>query len=447
MTGRTPVPALVEPGPPLTATELERYSRHLLLPQLGDVGQRRLRNARVCVVGAGGLGAPVLLYLAAAGVGRIGIVDFDTVELTNLQRQVIHGQDDVGRAKVDSARDAMLAVDPELDVVVHRERLTAENVDGVLGGYDLVIDGTDNFPTRYLVNDACVRAGLPEVWGSVLRFDAQVSVFWGRPPPGSGVAPVELRDLFPAAPAEGSVPSCATGGVLGALCGQVGSIMATEAVKLITGIGEPLLGRVLMLDALTARWSELTLRSDPLRSACGEMPDDDGGGPHGGARQPVRTANPGARAVADGIPTVSPRELADRLAKRDGNANGDAKANGKANGDANGNGNGFKGANRDVDGEVDTDGKRLVLIDVREAAERHLASIAGSRSVPLGGILDGSALAALPRDTPIIAHCQSGARSEVAVRALRAAGFADVAHLAGGLLAWIDDVDPASPAH
>ncbi|QTE30189.1 ThiF family adenylyltransferase [Pengzhenrongella sicca] len=392
------LPPLVAPGPALTAAEVERYSRHLLLPQVGVLGQRRLRAARVCVVGAGGLGAPVLLYLAAAGVGRIGIVDFDDVEVTNLQRQILHGQADVGRAKVDSARDAVLAIDPALDVVVHPVRLTPATVDAVLGGYDLVIDGTDNFPTRYLVNDACVRLGIPEVWGSVFRFDAQVAVFWGRPPAASAIAPVQLRDLFPAAPPAGSVPSCAEGGVLGALCGQVGSVMATEAVKLILGVGEPLLGRVLVLDALASRWSEVPLRGDPGR----EWPTDGRTDDVAAMSDDVTPADDVAPADA-ALPAISARELAALLAAPDG----------------------------------------FALIDVREPAERDIVAIPGARSVPLGGILDGSALAGLPRDRPLVLHCKSGVRSAQAGLALRAAGFGDVSHLAGGVLAWVDDVDPS----
>ncbi len=256
------VPPLVEPGPPLSSAEVARFSRHLLLPTLGPDGQRRLRNARVCVVGAGGLGSPVLQYLAAAGVGTLGIVDSDHVELSNLQRQVVHVVADLGRAKVASAAESVAAIDPAITVVRHELRLAPENVE-LLTRYDLVIDGTDNFATRYLVNDACVRWGLPEVWGSVLRFDAQVSVFWGRPPVDSGLAAVQLRDLFPEPPEPGSVPSCADAGVLGALCGQVGSLMAVEAVKLITGIGRPLLGRVLVLDALEQRWTEIPLIGAP----------------------------------------------------------------------------------------------------------------------------------------------------------------------------------------
>lgn len=259
------LPPLVEPGPPLTDAERARYARHLLLPEIGDVGQRRLRAARVCVIGAGGLGAPVLQYLAAAGVGRIGVVDDDVVDVTNLQRQVIHGHADVGRPKVDSAAESVRAIDPGVEVVPHRVRLAEDTVD-LLADYDVVVDGADNFPTRYLVNDACVRLGLPEVWGSVLRFDAQVSVFWGRPPAGVPAAGVDLRDLFPEPPAEGTVPSCAVAGVLGALCGQVGSLMATEVVKLVTGVGRPLLGRVAVLDALAGVWREVPLRPSGRRA-------------------------------------------------------------------------------------------------------------------------------------------------------------------------------------
>ncbi len=382
------VPPVVEPGPPLTTAAVQRWSRHLLLPQVGDLGQRRLANARVCVVGAGGLGAPVLQYLAAAGVGRLGIVDADDVELSNLQRQVLHGTGDVGRAKVDSARDAVRAIDPGVDVVTHHVRLTADNADDVLGGYDLVVDGTDNFPTRYAVNDACVRLGLPEVWASIYRFDAQVAVFWGCPP--DGVPPVQLRDLFPSAPPPGSVPSCAEGGVLGALCGQVGSVMATEALKLLTGVGEPLLGRVLVLDALAARWSEVPLVGDPARARRAEEAEradraqraDRAARARAGAGTGAPTE--GADGDAPAVPTISARELADRLAARD----------------------------RGED--------RFLLVDVREPGERDLVAIPGAVGVPLAGILGGDA--DLPRDVPLVLHCRSGVRSEQAGRALLALG-------------------------
>lgn len=382
---------LVTPGPPLHPAQVARYARHLLLPHLGDLGQRRLRNARVCVVGAGGLGSPVLQYLAAAGVGTIGVVDSDDVELSNLQRQVVHGVGDLGRAKVDSAAAALRRLDPEVRVITHHLRLTHDTVD-LLGDYDLVVDGTDTFETRYLVNDACVRLGLPEVWGSVLRFDAQVSVFWGRPPRGSGVRPVQLRDLFPTPPAAGEIPSCADAGVLGSLCGQVGSVMATEAVKLITGIGRPLLGRVLVLDALDQRWTEI-----PLLGA------DVADGPPQDAAPPERDAGRGAGAAAGDqpVPTVSVAMLSASIA-----------AGGR---------------------------EAPVVVDVRDDAERRTLVGPPAIAVPLADILAGRGLERVPRDRSVVLVCRSAVRSEVAARALRAAGYADVAHLAGGALAWAAD--------
>ena len=372
---------LVAPGPALDAQDRVRYARHLLLPHLGELGQRRLRNARVCVVGAGGLGSPVLQYLAAAGVGRIGVVDSDDVELSNLQRQVVHGAGDVGRPKVDSAAEALHRLDPGVQVVTHHVRLTAATVD-LLADYDLVVDGTDTFETRYLVNDACVRLGLPEVWGSVLRFDAQVSVFWGRPPAGSGVRPVQLRDLFPAPPPAGDVPSCAEAGVLGSLCGQVGSVMATEAIKLITGIGRPLLGRVLVLDALEQRWTEI-----PLLGAAGEPTD---------LPRPATHQEPG-------VPTVSVAALAAAIA-----AGGPAAP---------------------------------VVVDVRDDAERRTLVGPPAMGVPLADILAGRDLGRIPAGRPVVLVCRSAVRSEVAGHALRAAGY-DVAHLAGGALAWVAEGGP-----
>jgi len=364
------VDPLVEPGPPLTPEQVERSSRHLLLPGIGDAGQRRLRNARVGVVGAGGLGAPVLQYLAAAGIGTITVVDDDVVDASNLQRQVIHGVDDVGRPKVDSARDAIAAIDPSIDVRPVRTRLTSANVDAVLAGHDLVVDGTDNFPTRYLVDEACERLGLPLVWGSVLRFDAQVSVSWAA-------AGVTMRDLFPTPPVDGV--SCAEAGVLGALCGQVGSVMATEVVKLLTGLGEPLLGRVLVIDALRGRWEQVPVR----RRA-------------GGGEPSVRSVGPAAPATR----SIDVDTLARRLALR-------------------------------------TDGRdRFELIDVREPAEAAAASIPGARLVPLAGVLDGSALTDLPRDREIVVHCAVGGRSAAAVEVLCAAGF-EATNLEGGIRAWL----------
>ncbi len=398
-----PLAPLVEMGPPLTPAEIRKYSRHLLMPQIGEAGQRRLRNARVCVVGAGGLGSPVLLYLAAAGVGRLGIVDGDSVDESNLQRQIVHGRADVGRPKVDSAREGVRRIDPDSDVVVHPVRLSEANVDEVFAGYDLVIDGTDNFPTRYLINDSCVRLGLPLVWGSIYQFDAQVSVFWGHPPAGSGAAAVQLRDLFPTPPPAGSVPSCAEGGVLGALCGQVGAVMATEAVKLITGSGAVLLGRVLMLDGLAARWSEVPLVGGVTRLPTAKESADYldhceiGGG---------QAAKPKV-AVA----TLTALELKDRLAEREAG------------------------------------GSKWLLVDVREPGERAIVAIPGAAAVRLASILDGSGLGAISREQPIVLYCRSGVRSEQAALSLLAAGYPDVAHLAGGVLAWIDEVDPELPRY
>ena len=375
------LPPLVEPGPPLGPEQLARAARHLLLPGLGVDGQRRLRAARVCVVGAGGLGAPVLQYLTAAGVGTIGVVDDDVVDASNLQRQVVHGVADVGRPKVDSARDALAALDPTVEVVTHHVRLTEETVDDVLGGYDLVVDGSDNFPTRYLVDDACARLGLPLVWGSVLRFDAQVSVFWASPP--GGVPGTRLRDVFPEPPDPETVESCDQAGVLGAMCGQVGSLMATEAVKLVTGLGEPLLGRLLVMDALRARWREVPLRPTSRRA--------DPAPPVTSSVRVVPQPNPGAAPVE---PTVSVDELPRVLA-----AGG-------------------------------------MLLDVREAHELASGGIPGARLVPLPTLLDGSALADLPRDRPLYVTCQSGVRSAVAARVLRDAGL-DATSVAGGVRAWL----------
>src|SRR3954451_21529069 len=254
--GEQSLPPLVEPAGSLTPEEVQRYSRHLIIPEVGMAGQLRLKNARVLVIGAGGLGSPALLYLAAAGVGTLGIVDDDVVEASNLQRQVIHGVSDVGRMKAESARSSIRELNPGVDVVLHQVRLDASNALEIFAGYDLILDGTDNFATRYLVNDAAALLGKPYVWGSILRFDGQVSVFWDAHGPN-------YRDLYPQAPPPGSVPSCAEGGVLGVLCAQIGSVMANEAVKLITGIGQTLLGRVLIFNALQMSWRELKVRKDP----------------------------------------------------------------------------------------------------------------------------------------------------------------------------------------
>ena len=364
---------LVEPGPELTAAERARYARHLLLPGFGPDAQRRLRAARVAVVGAGGLGSPVLAYLAAAGVGELVVIDDDVVEASNLQRQVLHGVASLDRPKVDSAAEAVARIDPSVRVVRHRERLTDATADRLLAGVDLVVDGADNFATRYAVADACTRLGVPEVFGSVLRFDAQVGVFWA----GRGAT---YRDVFPVPPPAGSVASCAEAGVLGALCGVVGSVMAVEAVKLLTGVGEPLVGRLLVLDALAMSWRTVRVRAgDPSAPVVAAAPE-----PEPLPADAVVTAPELARLLADGA---------------------------------------------------------VLLVDVRTGAEREVSVLPGSVAVPLDDVLAGTA--DLPADRRVVLHCRSGARSERAVRALRAAGHPDAAHLQGGLLAWAALVDPA----
>jgi molybdopterin/thiamine biosynthesis adenylyltransferase/rhodanese-related sulfurtransferase len=378
---------LVEPGPPLTRQELDRYSRHVLLPDVGPDGQQRLRNARVAVIGAGGLGAPILTYLAAAGVGTVGVVDFDVVEESNLQRQTVHGVADIGRLKVESAVETMARIDPSVTVRSHPVRLTAANALSVLSDYDLVLDGTDNFATRYLVNDACVLLGVPYVWGSVFRFEGQVSVFWATHGP-------HYRELFPTPPPDGSVLSCGEGGVLGVVCGVIGSLMATEAVKLICGVGEPLIGRVLTYDALRAAFRTVTVRRDPAAAPITALDGTDGtAGPDGA----------GARERAD---ELTPAELV-RLRAAGGS---------------------------------------LTLVDVREQHEHVLGVIEGAMSVPLARLTDESSLKALRRAAAagrVVVYCASGVRSARAVSQLHDHGIA-AAGLAGGFAAWSRAVDATS---
>lgn len=419
MSGPSPFDPLVEPATDLTREELERYSRHLTLAQFGPEGQRRLKNARVLVVGAGGLGAPALQYLAAAGVGTLGIVDDDVVSVSNLQRQVIHTVADVGRPKVDSAADAVARLNPLVTVRTHDTRLSTENALEILGQYDLVLDGADNFATRYLVADAAELTGIPVVWGSILRFDGQVSVFW------AGHGPV-YRDLYPEAPPAGSVPSCAEGGVLGVLPATIGSVMATEALKLLTGLGAPLVGRVLVHDALAQTWRTLTVLPDPEREpvtdlsrvfvACGLPSPGDDGADRGDVSPTAPGAGVGTPPTApSAVETVDASELARLLAARER-------------------------------GET-----AFTLVDVREDWERQLVSIPGSVAVPLDRLLtDG--VRALPAGTEgdVILHCKAGVRSAQALVALRA-DYAlredDLKHLEGGILAWVEAVDPSLPRY
>ena len=382
------IPPLVEPIDRLSGAESVRTARQRRLPQLNELGQRRLANARVLVLGAGGLGSPALVYLAAAGVGTIGIVDSDDVEPSNLQRQIVHGQADVGRPKVVSAAESIAEIAPEAVVVQHAERLDADNAAAILGGYDVVIDGTDNFPTRFLVNDTCAALGLPLVWASVLRFDAQLSVFWATPPAGSGVTGVHLRDLFPTPPAEGEVPNCAEAGVLGALCGQVGSLMATEAIKLIAGIGTPLIGRVLVIDALSGRFTEVPLIGTGIAAA----------DPNPAATLAATQVQ--AQASAQAWPSLTPVELVARLAAR----------------------------------AAGTD--PFVVVDVREPDEYAESAVPDAVLLPLRDLLTEAGMATLPRDVPLVLHCHVGPRAERAARALTAAGFTHLTLLDGGMVAW-----------
>jgi adenylyltransferase/sulfurtransferase len=377
----------------LSREELLRYSRHLILPDVALAGQKRLKAARILLIGAGGLGSPAALYLAAAGVGTLGIVDFDVVDVTNLQRQVLHGTSAVGRPKLESAGSRIRDINPHVHVEPYETRLTSENALEIMRDYDVIVDGTDNFATRYLTNDACVILGKPNVYGSIFRFEGQASVF--ALPNGPC-----YRCLFPDPPPPGMVPSCAEGGVLGVLPGIVGTIQATEALKLVLGVGETLSGRLLLIDALTMRFRTVRVQRDPTCPACGtreirELIDYD--------------EYCGVPAASDehsmnDVPELTPRELAERLSAR-----------------------------ADLD-----------LIDVREPYEWDIGRIPGARLIPLGDL--AGAMSALDSHRDIVVYCRSGVRSADATRRLRAAGFR-ATNLAGGILRWSDEVDPSVPKY
>lgn len=383
----TSLPPLVAPAGELTRDEVARYSRHLIIPGLGVDGQKRLKNARVLVIGAGGLGAPTLLYLAAAGVGTIGIVDFDVVDESNLQRQVIHGVADVGRPKAESARESIAAINPLVRVRLHEFRLDPGNAVDLFGQYDLIMDGTDNFATRYLVNDAAVLAGKPYVWGSIYRFEGQVSVFWEDAPGGRGL---NYRDLYPEPPPPGTVPSCAEGGVLGIVCASVASVMGTEAIKLITGIGESLLGRLMVYDALEMSYRTIRIRKDPTAPAITGLADYE-----------EFCGGPPADVTAGGS-AITPQELRALL----------------------------------------DSGTKLALIDVREPVEWEINHIDGAQLIPQSLIDSGEGLAKLPHDRMPVLYCKTGVRSAEALAAVRKAGFSDAVHLQGGIVAWARQMQP-----
>jgi len=391
------IPPLVEKGPALTVEEVRRYSRHLIIPDVAMAGQQRLMNAKVLCVGAGGLGSPALMYLAAAGVGTLGIVEFDTVDESNLQRQIIHGQSDIGKSKALSAKEKIAEINPNVNVVVHEIRLDIDNVMDIFAQYDLIVDGTDNFATRYLVNDACVLLKKPYVWGSIYRFDGQASVFWAEYGPC-------YRCLYPEPPPPGMVPSCAEGGVLGVLCASIGSIQTTEAIKLITGIGEPLIGQLMIYDALEMTYRKIKVRKDPHCPLCSEKPSQTALLPDYEAFCGVLSD---AAEVAVKDSTISVSELKGKI---------DNKEN-------------------------------FLLIDVREPSEFEIVRIPGSVLIPKQGFLDGSALAGLPQDKPIILHCKSGVRSAECLAILKSAGFADATHVSGGVVAWAKQIDTSLPVY
>src|SRR4051812_13651400 len=390
------LPALVEPAESLTPEEIRRYSRHLIIPDVAMEGQKRLKNAKVLCVGAGGLGSPALMYLAAAGVGTLGIIDFDVVDESNLQRQVIHGQSDIGRSKAESARDSVREINPLVQVNLHQVRLDSSNAMQIFADYDLIVDGTDNFATRYLVNDACVLLGKPYVWGSIYRFDGQASVFWSEYGPC-------YRCLYPEPPPPGMVPSCAEGGVLGVLCATIGSIQATEAIKVLTGIGEPLVGSLVVYDALEMSFRKIKARKDPECPICGKNPT---------ITELIDyeafcgTVSDEAVQAAQGS-TITAQELKDKI-------------------DA---------------------GDNFLLVDVREPAEYEIVKIPGSVLIPKGDIVSGAALAELPQDKPVVLYCKTGVRSAEALAVLKNAGFRDAVHVQGGVVGWVKQIDPSLPVY
>ena len=389
------LPQAANPTATLSKEEIMRYSRHLIMPEVGMDGQLKLKQAKVLCIGTGGLGAPLGLYLAAAGVGRIGLVDFDSVDLTNLQRQILFGTDDIGRPKIEAATDRLRHLNPDIQIDRFETRLTSENALEILKNYDIVVDGTDNFPTRYLVNDACVILGKPNVYGSIFRFEGQITIF------GAPGGPC-YRCLYPEPPPPGLVPSCAEGGVLGVLPGIVGAIQAAETLKLIIGKGEPLIGRLLLFDALAMRFRELKLRKSPECPACGEHPT---------LTKLIDYAEfcgvrgeEGVSPAQTTVPEIAPRELNSRLGR----------------------------------------GDDLFILDVREPHEYQICNL-GGHLIPLGEL--SRRVNELDSSREIVAHCRSGKRSAEAVEFLRSAGFRKVLNLKGGILAWSDEVDPSVPKY
>ncbi len=398
------LPPLVEPAAELTTDEVRRYSRHLIIPDVGMAGQKRLKNAKVLVIGAGGLGSPALLYLAAAGVGTLGIAEFDEVDESNLQRQVIHGQSDIGKPKAESARESINEVNPLVNVIVHDERLENDNVLEIFKDYDLIVDGTDNFATRYMVNDAAYFLNKPYVWGSIYRFDGQASVFW---PTLEGADAPCYRCLYPEPPPPGMVPSCAEGGVLGVLCASIGSIQVNEAIKLLAGIGDPAVGKLVIYDALELEWRTLKVRKDPNCALCGENATVteliDYETFCGAVSEEASEAAAGS--------TISVTQLESMLKERE-------------------------------EGSRD-----FVLVDVREQNEYEINKIPGSVLIPKGEFLNGHALEQLSNDRQAVLYCKTGVRSAEALAVIKGAGFSDAVHVGGGVAAWVNQIDPSQPSY
>jgi len=416
-----PLAPLVEPADELSIDEVRRYSRHLIIPDVGMAGQKRLKNAKVLVIGAGGLGSPALLYLAAAGVGTLGIVEFDEVDESNLQRQIIHKQSTIGQPKAQSAKAAVADVNPYVNVVLHEERLDNDNVFRIFEGYDLIVDGTDNFATRYLVNDAAYFLGIPYVWGSIYRFDGQASVF-AAGLRNSKTASDELkasvenapcyRCLYPEPPPPGMVPSCAEGGVLGVLCASIGSIQVNEAIKLLAGIGEPLVGKLVVYDALEMEYRKLKVRRDPNCRLCGENPEVTGLIDYdyfcGAVSDEAADAAAGS--------TISVNQLEHMLKEREEGA------------------------------------REFVLVDVREPNEYEINRIPGSVLIPKNEFLNGNAFDELGKLTDngskqLVLHCKSGVRSAECLAIAKGAGYGDAVHVGGGVVAWVNQIDPSQPAY
>ncbi len=394
----------VDDLPQLTNEEIKRYSRHLIMPEVGVDGQRRLKAGSVLCIGAGGLGSPAAMYLAAAGVGRIGVVDFDVVDFSNLQRQIIHGTSSVGKTKLQSAKERLLDINPNIQVDTYETALSSDNALELFAPYDVILDGTDNFPTRYLTNDACVLLGKPNAYGSIFRFEGQASVFATKDGPC-------YRCLYPEPPPPGLVPSCAEGGVLGVLPGVIGVIQATETIKLLTGIGEPLIGRFMIYDALRMKFRELKLRKDPDCPVCGTNPtvtkliDYE---EFCGLRPSVEAEAQAAVAANQGSTSqteISSIELKQRMDR----------------------------------------GEKLVIVDVREPNEYQINRIPGAQLIPLGEI--PRRYAELEEADEIIVHCKMGGRSAKAADYLRTVGFKRVLNLKGGILDWVDKVDPSQPKY